>query len=255
LETGTPISLDTLDKWESWVAVGTLTLALATAWLAKSTRSLAGTTKQEVDAFEEQLALTREEVEAVKQQAKVARDQILLSSQALQASNRPLLVDVPIGIYLESITESSYPDLVRHRVIDRVAVSLRVDKGDLKLNVPFRNSGTGLALIQRVALLVEGEETPATVAGTAVGPGEFTRVNASRAGLRANVSRLNIIVWYTDLGGAQSTRSQLEFAIDRSRDGHQEWRVRALYLFRDIDKDPFAQSGPFGDAEMDFGVK
>jgi hypothetical protein len=257
VESGVPISLDTLDQWEAWVAIGTMTLALvtgtlagATLWTAKQTRRLAGTTEDELKAVRDQIEIGREEVAAVKEQADVARQQVEISAAAMQAGNRPLLVDVPLGVYVETEPYTSFHEQ-RYRRVDRGRLEVWFQQEtDFTIAIPLRNSGTGLALIERVSVRAgeDGAEVEGEASGTAVVPGELTILSFALPSLAAPPDRLWVEATYTDLVGSQRTRSRAEVVPSETAPavtvGRQGWRVKRVFLFHGDDDEPFSQSGP-----------
>jgi hypothetical protein len=208
---------------ETWVAAGTLLLALATAALAVSTQREAQASLQEVE----------------------------ISRRALQAGARPLLVDAPRGVFYEThgidIDE-------RPRDLGSVAASAHVfseqdgSVGYSELTVPVQNVGSGVALIERFT--VRGFPIEATwrhVASQAVVPpgqlitlrmsGEIDPGDATVLDLELQSDHIEVEldVWYTDLAGEQQHHTRLLVEADRGR-----WRPTRIYLFEGGSEVPFA---------------
>lgn len=190
-------------------AIGTLVLAFFTWRLAKQTRNLANETKDDVNT----------------------------SKRAAQSSIQPLLVGVPLGL-----PENAEPMFLRYpegraiRLTERGACVIKVDPSKLFLSVPFRNVGTGVALVVGVwARPFDNNE--ARVAGGPslgiVGPGEMARpmlypdlyppmVEAIEKGA------VVFGVQYTDAEGEQGMISEVE--VRRREDDN--WTPGRTSLFR-----------------------
>ena len=136
-------------------ALGTLILAGVTVWLASSTRKmstktgdLAGETKRLADSTGRSVDLAERELEVLSEQARAANAQVEISTQAMRATQQPLLVPV---------ADSPTRDDLRFTARDGGTASPQIgpnaicwqqpENGPIWLVVPMRNIGTGPALI------------------------------------------------------------------------------------------------------------
>src|SRR5205807_5825495 len=92
--------------WQPITAVTTLALAAATFWMARRTADLARTTTAEreiamrsLQLAEEQIAVGQRQVDAAHEQGEKSEEHIKLSRMAMQAASRPILGDIPMGMY------------------------------------------------------------------------------------------------------------------------------------------------------------
>ena len=209
---------------DTWVAIGTLALAAATVYLAMKTGSLSATSQQELDLL--------------RQQAAAAQAQSATAEQALRASIRPVIIDVPKGTLREvrrhdwfwPMRRSGEP---RPPETTKVDVSrVRISFGDpdepqdreLKLDVPIRNVGAGLALIQRAVLHANvdcwtGRTSQQNLPVGEVAAAYFDTPEGSQeyeATVRVtNAKRpLTLEIVYTDLAGGQTSHSFLHLASE-----------------------------------------
>jgi hypothetical protein len=113
----------------------------------------------------------------VKQQSDAARDEVEVSRKALQTSVQPILTDVPFGVF---IYRPENP-LIPGSVFDQAAIVVAEQDGGMRLSVPARNVGAGLALVPEVMLRWQASPPPAELAWLpgvattrAVPPGELT---------------------------------------------------------------------------------
>lgn len=230
MDVGVPVSLDTLDKWDAWVAIGTVMLAGATAWLAwstrrsaRDTRRLAGTTEEEVKAVRDQVELTREEVEAVKEQAEAAREQVAVSSRAVAAGVRPVLIAVPefrdlqpgTGYLLEPLERVDYVDGTHADGIAVSSVDVHESPEKLYVSVPLRNAGEGIAFVEASGFRwAEGGSFSGLASSRDVPPGERTRLRFTQERSLEGVpdvaqletyGTFSVEVSYADLAGGKWT--------------------------------------------------
>jgi hypothetical protein len=201
---------------------------------------------------------TEREVQAVVDQAEAARQEVEVSRQAMQASYRPRLVDVPYGRFVRE-TQSLLPG---SGPISHDDAELRVDSpppedrpSNMTIRVPVRNVGTGLALIHEVRLRwhepgsnVAPDETVylGLAAPTVLPPSEFTRVSftfgpeeAQRVASIHDAAAFAVEVRYRDTSGEVSEMTRLDLATR----AQQRWRVRQVHLYEDGADAPYASSG------------
>jgi hypothetical protein len=223
-------------NWDEWVAVGTLALAGTTVLLAIGSSvgvwvqaKMARETTRLVEAAERELLAVLAQSEATSQQAAVAQ-------AALDASVQPMLGPVPVGEFDEADAEA-----------DRGEVRWRFSDDYLLISVPFRNVGSGVALVTSARISDrDGKmfERAQEVGQTAIPPGESTRVFFSlRVPENNDIVRSNVqlvTVRYADVSGRQRFRS---VAAVREVYHHDPQVVR-VGVYRDDDEDPFVTIGP-----------
>jgi hypothetical protein len=176
-----------IDWTSEMTAIATAALALLTAVLAIGAIIAARLTKRSID---EQLASTRSQ---------------------LEASYRPLLSDIA-----ETATEArnldpedevtlAFEGGYRDRC-DWRHVYVRHTGGVLRVAVPLRNVGTGLAVIDKCGVRVAGLPEPryTLVHRPRAAPGEQTRVLCTHE-LDGDPTSLRLEVPYTDFTGGQAT--------------------------------------------------
>jgi hypothetical protein len=203
-------------------AIGTLVLAFFTWRLAARTRELANETKEDVRT----------------------------SKGAAQSSIRPLLVGVPLGLAQNATTEVlRYPDGSEVELSERGVSDIAIGPSNVRLSVPFRNVGTGVALVIGAWARTGDNESKVTGGPSVgiVGPGELARPILS-AGLyepMAEAVKGGAVVFgvqYTDAEGEQGMISETE--VRRRADG--SWTPGRTFLFRTDDSypdKPFAFGG------------
>lgn len=227
---------DWLGRWDSlstWlVALGTLGLAIATYAVARQAKN---------------------EATAVRQQAETAV--------------RPILVEVPIGVYVER--EIAQPgSLTTPHEDDRGEIIVDQENESLFVWLPLRNAGSGAALIRDIAMtstpltghLVQvATETsqmlvpPEQIVGFSIDltyltgeAGASALVKAKEEPSAANLESHQLVasVTYTDVNGGQGTRTVV-FLRYRSRPGLlSPWRVSRLELYEGDHPDPFVTLEP-----------
>jgi hypothetical protein len=142
--------LSPADLASSAVAGATLILAVFTAYLAMATRESVAATRREAAIAEQALA-------AAQEQARIGAEQVLatnrhaeIAQETLEASWRPILVDVPIGLFV--VTSSSvFGSWDRGRVrVTEVGRPLQ----KLRATIPLRNVGSGPAIIVSSSLSI-----------------------------------------------------------------------------------------------------
>jgi hypothetical protein len=192
--------------WDAWVAIGTLLLAAGTFYMAAGTKRLA--------------RLTENEVRAVEDQARAAGAHLQIAQEALEASIRPTLVDVPP-------TGPTSPERIQYEGwgtdVDRAAAHIEQTSDYLYCSVPLRNVGAGLALVEGVTLRWAANDVPwrGNSSLLAVPVGDQTRVLFSVPARRPEFSRaveavqeagsFTIEASYTDASGRPQPPVRLLF--------------------------------------------
>jgi hypothetical protein len=227
---------------EGLVAVGTISLAVATAILALVTLKTARRTRDLAKETTRLAVLTEQEVKAVADQADAARQEVQLSRLSFQASIKPSLVDVPPGLHFDELRG------------DQGRVAFGTDgEGITRASVSARNVGPGIALVQAVTMHWDEASAPdneATYYGIAarrvIPPGELT--TAAFTLPESELKRVKRIretgkVWidfdYIDESGTQAETTRL----DIEENEHGFWRVTRVYLFHEGDREPYVSSG------------
>jgi hypothetical protein len=177
--------------WDSLVALGTIGLAVFTAWLASTTRSAVRESRdaiklqtREVEAVERQTAALAEQTHAVRDQAVATQRQAEVSAAALESSVRPILVGAlaravitqlnELGCAPTNLEPVTYPGDYTVPVRP-LAVHYEERNDMLYLSFCVRNIGTGVAFVQRVALLTR-TAYPVRISPPIVAPNETARV-------------------------------------------------------------------------------
>lgn len=215
-----PFALELNDNIDP-TALATVLLALVTVYLAWKTRSLAQSSTEVAKAADEELKAIRSQAEAADRQSKVAED-------ALNASVRPLLTDVPLHT-----TRAIHGVLMQERGSAPVHVDESVISGSVQENrtgrliVPIRNVGAGIARVLAAVVTVAreggtGEPLARGRAPSVIATGEIDRVwfedtpgPASAAAetplvrLLQSGEDLVVEIAYSDLAGRQETATSL----------------------------------------------
>lgn len=207
--------------WEAWVGIGTLALAAVTFALVC-----------------------------------VAVYQARLTRLTWQSQLQPVLVDVPIGVFVhdEQLSENT-------RVFDDAG---EVDvwpgeDGDLEVTVPMRNAGAGLALVTSLELAwAHAGSWRAAALHTAIPAGEQTRgafhvpfpdqaaAVAAIEGIQRN--ELAVTIVYTDVRGQQLGRTQMWVMKHPDEESPVEYFIDRIELFRGRATTPFASPSGRGEA-------
>ena len=217
-------------------ATGTLVLAFGTKTLADGTTDLARSTDVMAQATLHEVELAKEQVTAVREHAEAAQKQSTLAEAALNASIRPLLVEVPPGMVKEVKawnwfafgvlgTQEKQRDTEK---IDISRVRFKIDEdgeeqtSEIDMTVPIRNVGVGPAMLRGVRLEVPLEDGGVHIV---VGRAEHSTLPVAEATnllfevpygtadwepLRSAAERranLTAEAIYTDLGGKQESRT------------------------------------------------
>ena len=230
-------------------ALGTIGLAVATFVLALKTRALAKSGQETADAAKLTAAAAERELELLRDQAEALRDQSKAADAALNASVRPLLIDVPYHttrtIQVQEKPGEKHPAEVEVSVIwGEVALTARTGR----LTVPVRNVGAGVALGLSAAVTVPredvvGEPIARGNAPSVIPAGETEWVwfedTAGPASAAANTSLVYLLesgadlvleVAYSDGAGSQeaatsiyltkSGRTDRSYRVDKVVPGH-----------------------------------
>ena len=208
----------------SLVVVGaTLLLALLTGSLALFTRLAVLT--------------GREEARVANDAVELSREQNAIARESLEASWRPVLVDVPLGKYF---TGTSDPAVIQ------VAPP---STAPLSGSVPFRNVGSGPAIVKAGAVSADGVAWVVSFSSTIVPLNEITQVSFAiprdRPELKPmveSIERRNPFIAslsYTDQGGRNIWVSKAH-VVPTARG----WEVRQIDLHLEGSEQPPLVSGP-----------
>jgi hypothetical protein len=246
-----PQELTGQDLFGVVVSGATLFLALVTAGLAVYTRQavIEGTRQAEIASTA--LAVAREQADFLQRQVAVSERQAGIAQESLEASWQPILVDVPLGKYVEDFEVFRGERLGQ---IDQGRVSVaRTQGGALRCSVPFRNIGNGPAIIVGAGIQGDGAGPAARISRAIVAPGELTdlsfRFEADREDMNALQDSIehnrpfSVTVGYRDQTGRKGWTSRADVVPDGAG-LHHEWAVRQVALYHEGEDQPFAISGP-----------
>jgi hypothetical protein len=209
--------------WDALVAIGTLTLALVTVGLGLAALLGNRTSRRALDVAQAELqAATLPLLEAVPAEGGRARDY------------PPELVDYR-GLGAREPGQWRYRD----------EVDVRGESGGVFLSVPFRNVGTGIALIggpRPQALSVPDLMwTVGECSRPLIPSGQYARLSFRLQGLREEAYAE---VFYSDVSGNQTARLRLYLRGERDvPTGQMFWTVHGTALYTDGVAVPFAISG------------
>src|SRR2546428_5555260 len=244
--------------WQPITAVATLTLALATFWMARRTADLAQTTTAErevamrsLQLAQEQIAVGQRQVDAAHEQVEKSEEHIELSRMAMEAASRPILGDVPMGMYYHPELPKSvrFDDGTSIQIDDRgSSIVPEETEGFAYCSIALRNIGTGAALITAFGLVFPNYSWSGRASQSVIPPTETTRLSftipKNREELQEGVEqlrhgRITLDVAYTDVDGGQPliTRCYLHRSLGIL------FRITEI-SFRHPDEEPFASSGP-----------
>jgi hypothetical protein len=171
--------------------------------------------------------------------------QVRLSRRALDLSIRPLLAEPG------PLDETTGEELITFGTPGRMVVkagrgSLYSDKDGMRVSLPFRNIGAGVAVITDATTdpPVEGD---IYVTRKFVPVGEHVRVNVTRAGSMTSRSKVSVGDWwamspfsilihYTDAAGAQALISRADFRQYATKGPY----VEIISVFEKGKPEPFA---------------
>lgn len=214
-------------------ALGTLVLAIATYVMAAKTGDLAASSRRAACTADHQLEILKDQTEEVARQSRAAEE-------ALNASVRPLIVDVPFGTGLRvpvgPVPPGGFvrPDpatLAEPEKFDVATITHTIEKLDkASLNVPIRNIGLGVALLAKTTVTVASGGWPVVsglTGSTVLAPTEmnylmFRSVTEHEEGALATMlageHHLVAEVVYTDISGRQESRTRLQLGkLDTGR--------------------------------------
>lgn len=216
------------------VAGATLLLATVTVFLAVFTgRSLALTraelvltetslkafqdqavaTQAQAAAMQSQVGATQAQAAAIQNQVAATQEQAAIARQTMEASWRPLLVDVPWELAQRSSAFQGKTDAAEIDIN-------KTQEGDVTVEVPLRNIGAGPAIITKAGLSVGQLHAEATNLSTAiVAPDQIVRatfkIKTGTPTANGLISALSaqepfvVTVFYGDQGGTGSWRSRI----------------------------------------------
>lgn len=212
--------------WD-WVAIGTFLLAAATFGLAIFNRKVVEVSQRQLETAREDLALAR-------QQSETARE-------TLEVQTAPLLASVPWGVERQAVLFlADTGEAKRFEDASKVTVSQGTVNNDqrVRISVPFRNVGNGVAVITEVKVMIGGRLFDGTPGAPVLPPGEIARawVDAGRQAeifewaisLAVDGCDFAVAVGYADAGGIP--RGALSLDIHREGPGSDSWRVRRMHL-------------------------
>jgi hypothetical protein len=246
--------------WQPITAVATLALAVATFWMARRTADLAQTTTAEreiamrsLQLAQEQIAVGQRQVDAAHEQVEKSEEHIKLSRMATQATSRPMLGDIPMGMYYHPEHPKSvrFDDGTYIQLDDRgSSIAPQESEGFAYCSIALRNIGTGAALITAFGLVFPNCSWSGRASQSIIPPTETTRLSFTipkdREELQEGVEqlrqgRITLDVTYTDVDGGQPliTRCYLHRSLGIL------FRITEI-SFRHPDEEPFASSGPAG---------
>lgn len=237
------------------VAGATLLLATVTVALAVFTRRSLALSRAEltlaeasVTAVQEQAKKLAEQVAATHEQVAATQAQAAVARQTLESSWRPFLVDVPVGYATRPVFSPGGTVMA-----DAAGINFyKRENGTARVAVPFRNIGSGLAVIAKSGLSFGQLHTAATsFSSSIVAVGEVVRVvfeiEPAGAVLINLISQLDagkpfvVTVFYGDQSGVGKWRSRAQ--VFRPA-GNVNYEVLNVELYEGEDTKPFATSGP-----------
>jgi gas vesicle protein len=261
-----PAAADPNAPWDALTAIFTGLLLVGVVIAAWSVWEARNASREDRDATKEASEKAsedaKEELEATRQAAKEASDaasrQLAAAKQQLQASYRPLLIDVlPNGPITADMESFSYKPGIRgddkqavminvggreRGRIDPRSVLVDISSTDAIVSVPLRNVGRGLAEIYPESIEVSASAAiiDTTVDRRRVPPNETTRVSvAFKPELGADsASGFFVSVTYSDFAGEQTTVADVHL-IDI---GEGDWRFEWI-LQRELELEPTPADG------------
>jgi hypothetical protein len=228
-------------------------LALGRAELALAEKSL-GALKEQAVKLAEQVAATHVQAGAMQtlasatfSQVAATQQQAAIAQRTLEASWRPLLVDVPFGFATRprgTIYGGGTEDLAS-------VTGLKLDDGTGRVVVPFRNIGSGPAIISRAVLSFGQLHADATsFSSSIVAVSEVVRIRFEIAPAGAVLINLisqlgegkpfTVTVFYVDQGSVGTWRSRAQLHCPSQAQGY---KVLNVDLYEGDSNTPFATSG------------
>jgi len=231
------------------IAAFTLQAVRATCRSAQATEQAAAATQRSAEATERSADATRDEANATREEAAATREEAAIARQTLESSWRPLVVDVPFGYAVRRVTQPPYSDVGEADAAEVTAVK-RGD-GTARVVVPFRNIGSGPALISKAVLSIGQLHAEATsFSSSVVAAREVVRVYFELAPAGAILINLisqidagkafTVAVFYGDQGGTGHWRSR---AVVHRPAGASSYEVLNVELYEGDATTPFATSG------------
>jgi hypothetical protein len=197
------------------LATATIITAVAAVRAIKASNRVAEATEADVRASLEQLKINEALV-------RVGGEQAELTKAGLDASIRPLIVDVPYGALAE-VNETIFPgqpgQVVGRHDAGTIFFREHLDRSWIGVSLPVRNVGVGPAFIRSVKASFGSAAIEARRLRHLVPPGEFMRVEVvttpedvmhATLGMLLDGADFGLDIWvdFTDLAGHQHTRSQ-----------------------------------------------
>jgi hypothetical protein len=201
--------------------------------LAIGTFVLAAQNRRLVKSAADEAALARDGLD-------LARAQNQTAEATLAAQTQPLLTSLPLGLIEEPAVVDNSGKVESTQDAGSIVVGV-VSSGDNngRILVPFRNVGTGLALVQSVWFWVGDGGTAGSARNTALPPDERTdaTLSFSRESLWATEvygrSRdFSVLIAYADVGGV--SRGAVRLDIYR-RERRASWYVRQVHFAATIE--------------------
>jgi hypothetical protein len=210
--------------WSFFVAVGTIGLAAGTFRLARYTRDAVKESQRQIDlsarevaAVEKQGQVLAEQTDAVRDQVVATEREVAVSTAALEASARPVLVGaVPPPVYrtrrerVDAELETVQYSKDYRASVERDRVHYEETDDMVYCSVPLRNVGAGVAFVQRITLLAR-TTYDGRISNPVVPNGEVVRV-------RFAVARRQSDGAATDIN-----------AITRSGRGFAQFKIYVVY--------------------------
>ncbi len=221
-------------------------------------------TEQALEASNRLAGATERQSEASASQADASAALAAVMRDAVQASHRPLIADVPPPDGLDRFSAGQRPAIARIEFDDGPTIDYHYSgevivmgghANTAFLSVPIRNIGTGPAIVLNGQLSagVCVSDRAGKVADPVLPVGEITRITFTVDGSKVehvpiiaaltNGSGLSatVVISYTDIGQQEMFRTRLVLA-----DGSDQWYVRQIYFYRNDEFDPLSESGVRG---------
>jgi hypothetical protein len=219
---------------------------------------------------EDQAKATNTSVTAALQQVELGRMTLAQEREALRTSVRPVVVDVPLGVFLTEPPQVSGGGSIRvlQQTRDDGTIWWRRDSKDndtARITVPIRNVGPGSAFINSAYLSAGSEYVfAARVNHQVIPPGEMswivaevTLTDSKNLVVRSKLytSQLDVGLRYSDVGGGQRTETILTIGASELADERDPPMMSAraavhhVELFRCTEEwiseaEPFVSTGP-----------
>jgi len=185
---------------------------------------------------EDAVGVASDQLDLVTEQIRLGYGQLELERSSLEASIRPVVVDVPVGLYLG---EGGLIGQDRGEISCTFGTDQSID-----LSVPVRNIGSGPAFVRRALLTTgPGNVLDAEANRRVIPTGELAKIfikvrpdfigHGAVAAAVTSVGALAVALEYSDLGGEQRTQTLVHLYRFRSADGHSQghFLVEQVELF------------------------